>query len=205
MPIVVPSVLLSGGEPLMRPELFAFAEYARRLGPRTVLSTNGTLIDGATARRIHNTGFIYAGISLDGMESTHDRIRGVRGSFQKSLQAVRHLREAGVRTGLRFTMHGKNQTDLPAISDLVEEEEILRIRIYHVGYGGKLGLRHHRPRDAGRGRLHLRALGDFHRRGIDHEIHGWESHRRRVPLPFGREARPGTGGRTAPDARMERW
>ena len=170
----VPSVLFSGGEPLMRPELFEFAEYARGLGLRTVLSTNGTLIDGAMARRIHDTGFTYAGISLDGMESTHDQIRGVRGSYQKSLQAIRHLREAGVRTGLRFTVHGKNRKDLPAIFDLVEEEQIPRICVYHLGYAGRGGkisafdITAQETRDVVD--YVFERCEDFHRRGIDHEI-----------------------------------
>jgi Fe-coproporphyrin III synthase len=170
----VPSVLFSGGEPLMRPELFEFAAYAQKIGLRTVLSTNGTLIDREMAQRIHDTGFTYAGISLDGMEPTHDQIRGVKGSFQKSVEAIRHLRAAGVRTGLRFTVHGRNRTDMAAIFDLVEEEQIPRICVYHLGYAGRGGkisafdITAQETRDVVD--YIFERSEDFHRRGLDHEI-----------------------------------
>ena len=170
----VPSVLFSGGEPLMRPELFEFADYARKIGLRAVLSTNGTLIDGETARRIHDTGFTYAGISLDGVEATHDKIRGMGGAFQASLQAIRHLREAGVRTGLRFTVHARNRADMAAIFDLVEEERIPRICVYHLGYAGRGGkissfdITAQETRDVVD--YIFERSEDFYRRGLDHEI-----------------------------------
>jgi len=170
----VPSVLFSGGEPLMRPGLFEFAEYARSISLRTVLSTNGTLIDRETARRIHDAGFTYAGVSLDGMEPTHDRIRGVRGSFQKSVQAIRHLREAGVRTGLRFTVHGRNRTEIAAIFDLVEQEQIPRICVYHLGYAGRGGKISSFDLTTQETRAVVDYIfdrcEDFHRRGIEHDI-----------------------------------
>ncbi len=170
----VPSVLFSGGEPLMRPEIFEFAAYARTLGLRTVLSTNGTLIDGQMAERIRDAGFTYAGVSLDGIESTHDRIRGVGGSFRASVNAIRHLREAGVRTGLRFTVHSKNRTDMPAIFDLVEAERIPRICVYHLGYAGRGGKISAFDLTAAETREAVDYIfarsQDFHRRGIEHEI-----------------------------------
>ncbi|MBA4180146.1 MAG: 12,18-didecarboxysiroheme deacetylase [Anaerolinea sp.] len=170
----VPSVLFSGGEPLMRPELFEFADYARQLGLRTVLSTNGTLIDSAMALRIREAGFTYAGISLDGTEPTHDRIRGKRGAFAASLEAIRRLREAGVRTGLRFTVHAKNLQDLPAVFDLVEEEEIPRICVYHLGYAGRGGGISSFDLTAEETRAAVdyifQRCDDFGRRGLDHEV-----------------------------------
>lgn len=170
----VPSVLFSGGEPLMRPELFEFADYARKLGLRTVLSTNGTLIDNAVALRIRDAGFSYVGISFDGTEPTHDKIRGMRGAFTASLGAIRSLREVGVRTGLRFTVHAKNRQDLPAIFDLVEEEQIPRICVYHLGYAGRGGRISSFDLTAEETREVVDEIfercGDFHRRGLDHEI-----------------------------------
>jgi MoaA/NifB/PqqE/SkfB family radical SAM enzyme len=87
----VPSVLFSGGEPLMRPELFEFAAYARKIGLRTVLSTNGTLIDREMAQRIHDTGFTYAGISLDGMEPTYAGRGGRISAFDITAQQTRDV------------------------------------------------------------------------------------------------------------------
>lgn len=170
----VPSVLFSGGEPLMRPELLEFAAYARKLGLRTVLSTNGTLIDDAMALRIRDAGFSYVGISLDGTEPTHDKIRGMRGAFAASLNAIRSLREAGVRTGLRFTVHAGNRQDLSAVLNLVEKEQIPRICIYHLAYAGRGGrissfdLTAEKTREVVDGIF--AQCEDFHRRGIDHEI-----------------------------------
>lgn len=170
----VPSVLFSGGEPLMRPELFEFAEYARKVGLRTVLSSNGTLIDREMAVRVRDAGFTYAGISLDGTERTHDQIRGVRGSFQASLQAIRYLREAGVRTGVRFTVHAKNLSDMEAIFDIVEEEAIPRVCVYHLGYAGRGGRISAFDLTAEETRAAVDYVfarsQDFHRRGLDHEI-----------------------------------
>jgi radical SAM protein with 4Fe4S-binding SPASM domain len=135
----VPSVLFSGGEPLTRPDVFELAAHARILGLRTVLSTNGTLIDRLAARRIREAGFSYVGISLDGLEGTHDRIRGQLGTFRASLEALRHLRSQKVRTGLRFTVHARNIADLPAVLDLLESEDIDRCCVYHLAYSGRGG------------------------------------------------------------------
>jgi Fe-coproporphyrin III synthase len=131
--------LFSGGEPLMREDLFELAEYASEMGLRTVLSTNGTLIDQAAATRIRKTGFSYVGISLDGLEGTHDKVRGQKGAFKASTDALRYLRNEGVRTGLRFTVHAKNVADLPAVLDLLESEGIDRCCFYHLAYSGRGG------------------------------------------------------------------
>ena len=71
----VPALILSGGEPLLRKDLFEIAARAKQLGFYTALSTNGTLIDLPLAERIAATGFDYVGISLDGVGDTHDRFR----------------------------------------------------------------------------------------------------------------------------------
>jgi len=62
----VPAVLFSGGEPMVRSDLFELAAYARSLGLHVVLSTNGTLIDAQVAKRFVELEFAYIGISLDG-------------------------------------------------------------------------------------------------------------------------------------------
>ncbi|NCB40691.1 MAG: radical SAM protein, partial [Erysipelotrichia bacterium] len=81
----IPALLLSGGEPLMRTDLFELANYAVSKGLRPVLSTNGTLITPEMAQKIRDTGFIYAGISLDGIGNTNDHFRGVDGAFDKAM------------------------------------------------------------------------------------------------------------------------
>ena len=76
----VPALILSGGEPLLRPDLFEIAARAKEIGiPYIGLSTNGTLIDAPMADRIAAAGFDYVGISLDGRPATHDRVRRMVG------------------------------------------------------------------------------------------------------------------------------
>ena len=81
----VPVVLFSGGEPLMHPNLLTLVEHAVTLGMRAVISTNGTLIDRDMAGRLKHFGLSYVGISLDGMEATHDRFRGQAGAFAAAM------------------------------------------------------------------------------------------------------------------------
>ena len=78
----VRALILSGGEPLLRKDLFEIAARGKALGFYLGLSTNGTLIDDALARRIATTGFDYVGISLDGLGATHDRFRRKAGAFE---------------------------------------------------------------------------------------------------------------------------
>lgn len=133
----VPTVLFSGGEPLMRDDLFELVAHARERGLRCVLSTNGTRIDRETAGRIIAAGFSYVGISFDGIGRVHDKVRGKSGAYDASLQALRLLRDLGMRVGLRFTVHRKNVDQLPAIFDLLEQEDIDRCCIYHLAYSGR--------------------------------------------------------------------
>ena len=85
----VPVLILSGGEPLMRPDIFEIAGRAKAMKFYTGLSTNGTLIDEPMADRIQAMGFDYVGISLDGLRETHDHFRRLEGAFDRSLAAVR--------------------------------------------------------------------------------------------------------------------
>src|SRR5512146_1365086 len=117
----VPALILSGGEPLLRPDLFEIAAHAKALGFYVGLSTNGTLIDAPLAGRIAAQGFDYVGISLDGLRETHDKFRRKLGAFDASLAALRHLRERGVKVGLRFTMTALNGHDLPALLQLMRD------------------------------------------------------------------------------------
>ena len=133
----VPALILSGGEPLLRKDLFAIAERSKALGFYTALSTNGTLIDAPLAARIAATGFEYVGISLDGLRATHDVFRRKQGAFEKSLAALRLCRELGVKVGVRFTLAQTNAADLPGLLDLVEKEGIDTFYLSHLNYAGR--------------------------------------------------------------------
>jgi Fe-coproporphyrin III synthase len=132
-----PVILLSGGEPLMRKDLPELARHAAEHGMRVVISTNGTLITEKTAAVYREIGLSYVGVSLDGMRETHDRFRGVKGAFDATLKGIRICRDAGIKVGVRFTMNRKNAADIPAVFDLIEEEEIPRACFYHLVYTGR--------------------------------------------------------------------
>jgi heme d1 biosynthesis radical SAM protein NirJ len=142
----VPALILSGGEPLLSPHLWPLAERARALGFHLGLSTNGTLIDAAMAERIAQHRFDYVGISLDGLGATHDRFRRLDGAFERSLAALRLLRERGVHTGMRYTLTAMNAQDLPALLRLMREEAIPKFYFSHLNYAGRGNI--HRGRDA---------------------------------------------------------
>jgi len=133
----VPALILSGGEPLLRPDFFVIAHRAKALGFFTALSTNGTLIDARMTASIAALGFDYVGISLDGLRETHDRFRRMRGAFDKSLQALRLCRDAGLKVGVRFTLTQDNFSDLPGLLRLVEDEGIERFYFSHLNYAGR--------------------------------------------------------------------
>ena len=142
----VPALILSGGEPLLRRDLFEIAERAKAMGFYTALSTNGTLIDAAMAARIRRTGFGYVGISLDGLAQTHDRFRRMAGAFAKSFEALRLLRDLEVKVGVRFTLTRDNAGDFEPLLDLVERERIPRLYFSHLNYAGRGNV--NRKRDA---------------------------------------------------------
>ena len=104
---------------------------------RAVISTNGTLITREVAGQLKRIGLSYVGVSLDGMEETNDRFRGVRGAFAAALEGIRNCREAGIKVGLRFTINRRNAQDIPRIFDLLEKEEIPRVCFYHLVYAGR--------------------------------------------------------------------
>ncbi len=133
----VPVVLFSGGEPLLRSDLPELIERARVLGMRTVISTNGTLLSDDMAGRFRDAGLSYIGVSLDGLRANNDRFRGVNGAFDQAFKGIQAAKNSGIKVGLRFTMSRRNVTDIEAIFDLIEQEEIPRICFYHLVYSGR--------------------------------------------------------------------
>jgi len=132
-----PVLLFSGGEPLMRKDLLELARYATDKGMRAVISTNGTLITKDIAAELKKIGLSYVGVSLDGLQPTHDRFRGRKGAFEKAIEGIRNCREAGIKVGLRFTVNRHNVADVPAMFDLMRKEKIERMCFYHLVYSGR--------------------------------------------------------------------
>ena len=133
----VPVLLFSGGEPLIRPDFFELAEYARDKGIRPTLSTNGTLITRAVAQRIKDIGVGYVGISLDGLREVNDKFRGRSGAFEAAMQGIQNCVVVNQRVGLRFTINSHNLAELDNIFDFIEEENINRVCFYHLVYSGR--------------------------------------------------------------------
>ncbi|MCH7740744.1 MAG: radical SAM protein [Chloroflexi bacterium] len=133
----IPVVLFSGGEPTMRPDLPELIEHATKLGSRTLISTNGTLLTKEMVARLSAAGLNRVGISLDGLEKTHDKFRGSKGAFKKTLQGIRNSIDAGMRVSMRVTMTKRNIHDLPALFDLAEAEGVPRLCVYHLAYAGR--------------------------------------------------------------------
>ena len=132
-----PVVLFSGGEPTLRKDLFELIRHATGAGLRAVISTNGTLIDPAMADVLREMGLSYVGVSLDGMEPTHDKFRGRQGAFQDALTGIRNCRAAGIKVGLRFTINNRNVADVDDVFGLLRDEDIPRVCFYHLVYAGR--------------------------------------------------------------------
>jgi len=150
----VPSVLFSGGEPLMRTDLLELIGYTVERGLRAVISTNGTLITTEMAKKIKQHGVSYVGISLDGIGDINDKFRGVDGAFDRAVAGIKNCQDAGVRIGLRLTLTKRNVQDLEALFDFFEAKKIERACFYHFvpsGRGGTMAdedLTHAQSRDA---------------------------------------------------------
>jgi heme d1 biosynthesis radical SAM protein NirJ len=133
----VPVLILSGGEPLLRPDIFDIARRAKEMGFYVGLSSNGTLIDESNIERIAAIGFDYVGVSLDGIAATHDRFRRMEGAFEKSMHGIRLCKARGIKVGIRFTLTQDNAHDLPALLQLMEDEGLDKFYLSHLNYAGR--------------------------------------------------------------------
>lgn len=133
----VPVLLFSGGEPLLRDDIFNLIHYAELKGIRPVISTNGTLITPEIAKKIKDHGVGYVGVSLDGAGENNDRFRGMQGAFKKAIEGIRNCIKIGQRVGLRFTISKETYGSLWEIFNLIEKEQIPRICFYHLAYSGR--------------------------------------------------------------------
>jgi radical SAM protein with 4Fe4S-binding SPASM domain len=170
----VPVLLFSGGEPLLRGDFFELADYACQQGLRIALSTNGTLITKEAAEKLSRLGFAEVGISLDGVGAKNDRFRGREGAYQSALAGIRNCVSAGLRVSLRLTITGLNYQEIPAVLQLVEDEGIGRVCLYHLAYSGRGGSLQSADIDHAQTRSVLDLISertvDLYRRGLHTEI-----------------------------------
>jgi heme d1 biosynthesis radical SAM protein NirJ len=130
-------LILSGGEPLLRPDIFEISQRAKDMGFYVGLSSNGTLIDASNIGAIEAVGYDYVGVSLDGMRATHDRFRRKQGAFDESIDGIRLCLEAGIKVGLRFTLTQDNAAELPDLLQLMRDEDIDKFYLSHLNYAGR--------------------------------------------------------------------
>ncbi len=133
----VPAIIFSGGDPLLRKDIFKLMGYAKDNSIRVILSTNGVDIDRVVSGKIKKAGADYVGVSLDGGEEVNDSLRGVKGAFKKALDGIRRCRDAGLIVGVRFTMTKRTIGELPWVFGLIEKEGISRGYFSHLVYSGR--------------------------------------------------------------------
>lgn len=125
-----PILIMTGGEPLLRPDFFDLASYGIQAGLRVALATNGVLLDATLARDIATVGIARVSISLDGPTAKdHDAFRGVPGAFDASLRGFEHLRSAGVSVQVNTTLTRRNRSDL---ADIMKLAEAIGADAFHV-------------------------------------------------------------------------
>jgi len=129
-------IIFSGGEPLIREDIYDIATQMKKNNIITYLSTNGMYINEKNVKKIINT-FDYIGISIDGKEKTHDYFRGQKGSYLKAMNAIKLIQKNGGNCGIRFTLTKETQNDFYSMFDLVEELNINKFYISHLVYSGR--------------------------------------------------------------------
>ncbi len=116
-----PIVILTGGEPLLRPDIFEVARYGTDAGLRMVMAVNGTMVTPDVAEQMAASGIQRISVSLDGADrETHDRFRGVEGAFEGAQQGIQHAKAAGIEFQINTTISKMNLDQIPGILQLAE-------------------------------------------------------------------------------------
>jgi MoaA/NifB/PqqE/SkfB family radical SAM enzyme len=114
-----PVIILTGGEPLLRADIYDIAAYGNSLGLRMVLATNGTFVTEAVAKKLIDSGIRRVSISLDGPDAdSHDAFRGVPGAFNEALAGIEAMKKAGLEFQINTTITQANLTQIKEIHDL---------------------------------------------------------------------------------------
>jgi AdoMet-dependent heme synthase len=116
-----PTIILTGGEPLLREDIFEIIEYGRQKGLRLVIAINGTLLDESIAQHLKDSGIMRVSMSLDGKDAkSHDTFRGVSGSFASVMNASKMLNKVGLPFQINTTVTRLNVDDLGEVYELVK-------------------------------------------------------------------------------------
>jgi radical SAM protein with 4Fe4S-binding SPASM domain len=118
-PLAVQEVDFTGGEPLMRPDWWRIAARVAESGITTRIVTNGLPLVPSTVARIREVGISTVGVSLDGLEATHDDIRALPGLWRRVLAGIERAVEGGVQVGVITAVNARNLRELPALLELL--------------------------------------------------------------------------------------
>jgi len=125
-----PVIILTGGEPLLRKDIFEIAEYGRKKGLRIVMASNGTLLTDEFASKIMQAGIKRISVSLDGPDAgTHDDLRKVPGAFKRACDGIVEAKKAGLEFQINSTISKRNIKLLPQIMELAKD---LGARAHHI-------------------------------------------------------------------------
>ena len=114
-----PTVVLTGGEPMLHPDFFEIAALVKAMGFNWGMTTNATLIDDAAAEKLKQTGMSTVSVSLDGMESTHDELRQQKGAWRQALRGIEALQKAGFEPQVTTVLHQGNFDELEPLYELL--------------------------------------------------------------------------------------
>ena len=125
-----PVIILTGGEPLLRPDIFEIAAYGTNKGLRMVMATNGTLVDSATVKKMIQSGIKRVSISIDGKDApSHDNFRQEKGAFDKAMAGIDAMKEAGMEFQINTTI---TKANLKQIKDILELAKKLGAAAHHI-------------------------------------------------------------------------
>ncbi len=126
-----PVFVLSGGEPLFRPDIYEIARYATDAGLPVALATNGTLIDAEIANKIKASGVKRVSISFDGVDAvTHDAFRGLPGSFDAAVAGFKALRQIGLPVQINTTVAKHNQEQLAGMHQFAKDMDAVGLHLF---------------------------------------------------------------------------
>ncbi len=125
---------ITGGEPLIRSDFFEIMDYANRLGYIWGMTSNGTLIDDSVAEKLYKSGMRTISISIDGLEKTHDELRGRSGSYTAAMKGIAALIEHGKFEHIQVTtvVNHKSIRELPDMFDIFKNMDITSWRIANI-------------------------------------------------------------------------
>ncbi len=137
-----PLLILSGGEPLLRPDIFELIEYGSKKGLKMGLGSNGYLIDDAVAKKLKSAGIATVSISLDSsIPAQHDEFRGVAGAWEKAVNACKALRNNNILVQVNTTLTHENYDQIDDIMALAESIGVENFHLFFLvptGRGVKL-------------------------------------------------------------------